>query len=86
MYFVGIDEKSETFFQLSPNPVNDALALTIPDGKVLESVKIYNAMGQEVLAQKTNILLIDVTQLENGFYTIELTINDKQYVKRFVKL
>ena len=86
MYFVGIDEQSESFFQLSPNPVNDVLALTIPDGEVLESVKIYNAMGQEVFAQKTNVLLIDVAQLENGFYTIALSINDKRYAKRFVKV
>jgi hypothetical protein len=82
----SIDEQSETFFQLSPNPVNDVLALTIPDGEILESVKIYNAMGQEVFAHKTNVLLIDVAQLENGFYTIELEINDKHYAKRFVKV
>lgn len=86
MYFVGIDEQSESFFQLSPNPVNDVLALTIPDGEVLESVKIYDAMGQEVFAQKTNVLLIDVAQLKNGFYTIALSINDKRYAKRFVKV
>lgn len=82
----SIAEQSESFFKLSPNPVNDALKLTIPDGEVLVSVKIYNAMGQEVFAKKTNILLIDVALLENGFYTIELTINDKRYAKRFVKL
>lgn len=86
MYFVGINEQSESYFQLSPNPVNDALKLTIPDGEVLESVKIFNAIGQEVFLQNTAALLINVVQLENGFYTIELTINDKRYAKRFVKV
>lgn len=86
LYFVGIDEQSDSFFQLSPNPVNDAITLIISDGEVLESVKIYNALGQEVFLQNTAALLINVAQLESGFYTIELAINDKRYAKRFIIL
>lgn len=85
-FTLNADELSESFFQLSPNPVNDVLKLTIPDGEVLQGVKIYNALGQEVFLQNTAALLINVAQLESGFYTIELAINDKRYAKRFVKV
>lgn len=85
-FTLNTDELSESFFQLSPNPASEALTVTIPDGEVLEGVKIYNAMGQEVFAQKATNQVITVSQLESGFYTIELAINDKRYAKRFIKL
>ncbi len=85
-FSLGIDEQTESYFQLSPNPANEALTLTIPDGEVLQGVKIYNALGQEVLVQKTAALLINVAPLESGIYTLELAMNDKRYAKRFVKI
>lgn len=85
-FTLNADELSESFFQLSPNPACETLTLNIPDGEVLQGVKIYNAMGQEVFLQDTTALLINVAQLESGFYTIELAINDKRYAKRIIKL
>ncbi len=85
-YYWSIDELPDSFIQLSPNPASEALTLTLPDGEVLQGVKIYNALGQEVLVQKTAALLINVAPLESGFYTLELAMNDKRYAKRFVKI
>ena len=86
MYILGIDEQVESFFQLSPNPVQNDIMVTIPEGEVLQTITIMNALGQEVYLLDKPKQLIDVSGLDAGIYTIKIEVKNKSYAKRFVKL
>jgi hypothetical protein len=78
----SINEQVESFFQLSPNPVQNDIMVTIPEGEVLQKVTILNALGHEVYQLDKPKNKLDVT----GIYTIKIGVKNKSYAKRFVKL
>ena len=86
MYILGIDEQVESFFQLSPNPGNDEIMLTIPEGEVMQKITVLNSLGQEVYQLDKPKNKLDVSELDAGIYTIKIEVKNKSYAKRFVKL
>lgn len=86
MYILGIDEQVESFFQLSPNPGNDEIMVTIPEGEVMQKITVLNALGQEVYQLDKPKNKLDVSGLDAGIYTIKIEVKNKSYAKRFVKL
>ncbi len=86
MYILGIDEQVESFFQLSPNPGNDEIMLTIPEGEVMQKITVLNSLGQEVYQLDKPKNKLDVSGLDAGIYTIKIEVKNKSYAKRFVKL
>jgi hypothetical protein len=66
---LNINKRSEITFKIYPNP--SATTLTIETNSLINQVNIYNALGQlKQEQQSTNT--IDVSQLANGYYIIEL--------------
>ena len=55
-----------------PNPVRDVLHIENPDARI-ESVALYNLLGQKVAEAKTgaNVIDVDVSSLERGYYILE---------------
>ena len=86
MYILRIDEQVESFFQLSPNPGNDEIMITIPEGEVMQKITVLNALGQEVYQLDKPKNKLDVSGLDAGIYTIKIEVKNKSYAKRFVKL
>ncbi|MBP6272914.1 MAG: T9SS type A sorting domain-containing protein [Fluviicola sp.] len=82
----SINEQSESFLQLSPNPVRTEIMITIPEGEVLQKVTVLNALGQEVYQLDKPKNKLDVSGLDTGIYTIKIEVKNKSYAKRFVKL
>ncbi|WP_040279905.1 T9SS type A sorting domain-containing protein [Psychroserpens damuponensis] len=67
---------------LYPNPTHSTL--NIKSYQSIESAKVYTLLGQEVL--KTNAKTIDVSNLPNGVYLIQISdLEGNQHVKRFIK-
>jgi len=60
-------------FSVYPNPSSDVLNIELDDNAVLENVTIYNNLGQKIKSVKTTI--VDVSNLANGLYFIEVTTN-----------
>ena len=63
---------------LFPNPTEDNVFFSIPSSIKIESLKIYNSIGQLVYSQEinsisNNLLKIDLTNFSNGIYLINLT-------------
>jgi hypothetical protein len=46
---------------------------------------IYDVTGKQVKYQEGNTTAIDVQDLKSGFYLLEVTINDKKEVSKFIK-
>jgi Secretion system C-terminal sorting domain len=67
-----------------PNPVSgDFMNITAIDNNT--PYAIYNTLGQEVNTGKVNNGTINVANLSNGTYLLQLQVNDQRIVKRFIK-
>ena len=78
-------EKSRFDFTISPNPVAEILEISV-DAKFIQSMRIYDLSGNEhkVLVQQENT--VDVRELPQGSYILTISIEGKDYSKKFVKI
>jgi sugar lactone lactonase YvrE len=70
-------------FQIYPNPVSNQLNISTPFE--IQKLVIYDVTGKQVKYQEGNTTAIDVQDLKSGFYLLEVTINDKKEVSKFIK-
>lgn len=85
--FTGIDDELYSQLNLYPNPTNDYLNLEVNGNVNIESIKITNVLGQNLL-QETQLrnskkAQIDVTRLPSGTYHINITTDKGNVVKSF---
>jgi len=71
--------------QYFPNPVNDVLNISYSEN--IQSVNVYNMLGQQVLTAKvdTKDAKIDVSSLATGNYVVKANTNDAVQVMKIVK-
>lgn len=75
--------------QIYPNPASDFIL--IDDVKDIQMVNVYNALGELVMIRQINPsqnkLMMDISTLETGIYTMHFTIhNQVQVIKKIAKL
>ncbi len=72
-------------FQFYPNPANTALNLVATEQ--IDSVRIFDTLGKEVLSQDINQTMsrIDVSGITTGIYFMEITIQNTSKVFKFIK-
>ena len=82
---LGIDSFNKLGLQYHPNPVNDVLNLSAI--KNINSVVIYNIMGQTVLGKTLNTASpqIDMSALKAGYYFIKVASGTDSAVIKVVK-
>ena len=68
---------------IHPNPVSNQL--NISTTFEIQKLVIYDVTGKQVKYQEGNTTAIDVQDLKSGFYLLEVTINDKKEVSKFIK-
>ncbi|TYA92244.1 T9SS type A sorting domain-containing protein [Seonamhaeicola marinus] len=85
---LGVNDLASNNFKIFPNPTSTNLNIESSNSFLSAEVKIYNALGKEVLNQNISKLdeSIDVSSLSNGIYLIKLVAFEKVETKRFVKL
>lgn len=74
---------NDDLFKLYPNPAKQAISVSL-NGLVAQSYQVSNMLGQIVLKGAFSET-IDVSELKNGMYLIQLNIGEKTKVKRFIK-
>ena len=74
-----------THFTLYPNPVKEILNFQSKDNTIINSIEIYNTLGQIVLAVPNAISTIDVSSLQSGNYFVkvntDLGISNTKFIK-----
>lgn len=75
-----VPENAEESIAVYPNPVRDRLMVKAED---LQSVEIYNLVGQQVLASISDI--IDMGALNQGIYFVRVNADGKTVTKCVVK-
>ena len=77
---LNVPEDESESVAVYPNPVKDRLTVKAEN---LESVEVYNLMGQRVLSTMSPI--VDMSGLYQGVYFVRLTADGKTVTKRIVK-
>ena len=75
-----VPENTTETVTVYPNPVKDHLTVKAEN---LQSVEVYNLMGQQVLT--TTMSTIDMSGLYQGVYFVRITSDGKTVTKRVVK-
>ncbi|HXK81589.1 MAG TPA: endonuclease [Bacteroidales bacterium] len=72
---------------ISPNPASDNIKIKMKTTQPIESIKIYNAIGNCVLSLNNlpENNSVSIQMLKSGIYIIELTSQNTNYIKRFIK-
>ena len=78
--------KTETFFQLYPNPVIDTLKITGPVS--IRQVQLFNAEGQQVLsAPMDEKQAVNLSGMASGVYILKITtVDGAEFSQKLVKL
>lgn len=76
------DKFTKAIFTIYPNPATEVLNIELQDGVVLESVTIYNNLGQKIKTVKQNT--VNVSSLAKGLYFIEVRTNQGKASKKVI--
>lgn len=74
-----------TYFTLYPNPANDVLNIQTKQDLQVNSIEIYNQLGQIVLAVTNAVNSIDVADLASGTYFVKVNTEKGSANSKFVK-
>ena len=80
---LGIGEVDNVNFEIYPNPVKDFLH--IKTSKKIQDIKIFSSDGREILQPKISDNSINVNFLPKGNYLLQLTIDDRVLMRKFIK-
>lgn len=75
----------KNLFSLSPVPAKNTLTITAKQNVTLNSVNIYNIMGQLVKVNTNPNETIDVSSLKTGTYLIKIFSDNGTATSRFIK-
>ena len=80
-----IDTESKSNFTFFPNPVNNVL--TIKAQASIDSITVYNMLGQAVVRStpNTNDSTVDMSALQTGAYFVQVSINNTLKTVRVIK-
>ena len=72
-------------FTIFPNPVNSILNLQNLDNIVIDKVSITDLTGKKVLEQNNGSKTINIENLQNGMYLLQIISDGKNSVSKFIK-
>jgi Leucine-rich repeat (LRR) protein len=73
------------YFSLYPNPTSNELNIALKSAIEINSIEIYNPIGQLVTVQTGNALKVDVSNLKTGNYFIKINTNEGFSTSQFIK-
>jgi hypothetical protein len=68
---------------LYPNPSSDKVFLSTPPDVAIEVLKVYSLFSQRISSTSNNML--DISDLSNGVYFVEISSNKGSILKKFIK-
>jgi PKD repeat protein len=82
----GLIENAEQIFTIYPNPGNGNISIDLMNNRA-DEITIYNLQGSKIYNEKigkTQILDLDLSQLNNGLYFIHISQGDKVFTQRLI--
>lgn len=89
VHTVSLSENNvQNSFSVFPNPVSNSLILSFQSEIQTAEVRVLNVIGEIVYTKtisNTSNATIDMTQLVNGLYFLQLLTNNKYFTQKFIK-
>ncbi len=86
-FFLGTNEFDGSDFAMYPNPTEGVVTIEIGTSQIIESIRVYSILGQEVLLvtpQQTSATL-DASGLTAGTYLVQITVNGKTTMRKLIR-
>ncbi|MFT4850164.1 MAG: heat shock protein HslJ [Sediminicola sp.] len=83
-YVLNVAKKDKLVIAVYPNPVADILFIN-PEGSTIDNINIYSLQGKLVLSENYALETIDVSDLSEGLYFIEISSSEGKSIQKFVK-
>ena len=83
----GLEENSISQFQLYPNPADESITISSTNGAMISELAVTNLNGKVVMSRRISAPseTLDVQNLENGIYFIQVTSDAGTEIVRFIK-
>jgi hypothetical protein len=80
---LSLYEQMDQVIRIYPNPVSERAVIQVPGSY---GIKIYNQLSQKIYDVPTvnGMLLKDVTQLQDGVYTVEIQIDTHTFYRKLL--
>ena len=75
----------DNYFNLYPNPTSNELTIHLKQAIEINSIQIYNTIGQLVQVQTGNASKVDVSNLKTGNYFIKINTSSGYSTSQFIK-
>ena len=72
-------------FTLYPNPAQKTLQLQSNSDSAIDQITITDLSGKVILVQTQNTTVVNVEQLSNGLYFLEIQSGEQKITKKFIK-
>lgn len=82
---LNIGTQTNTAFTIYPNPAKSILNIQNPPNATLERIIIADLTGKKIIEQTGATNLIDVQNLQQGLYLLELDYEDGKQIEKFIK-
>ncbi len=84
---LSVDSFSENDFIVYPNPTNDSISVTLPEGLESRTIVIYNVLGQKVLEKiiSNQLPTISLKSLNSGTYFYKIESNNFSKSGKIIK-
>jgi alpha-tubulin suppressor-like RCC1 family protein len=79
------DQFNLSDFRIYPNPAKSVLNISLSGNSALTNIKIMDISGKIVLEQFENLASINIENLSNGLYIIQLFAERNVYQSKFIK-
>lgn len=76
---------SKENFVVSPNPANKYINISYKEDIILDKIELIDSNGRQILFQTKEFDKVNIENLENGIYFINIFSNDKKTTLKFIK-
>jgi uncharacterized delta-60 repeat protein len=82
------NEFDSRYFTVSPNPVSDVLNIVKKEGVEINTVEIFNLLGQSIdkITDTKKNNMINITHLKSGTYILRINSDKGISIAKFIKL
>ncbi|MBW8522473.1 T9SS type A sorting domain-containing protein [Chryseobacterium chendengshani] len=82
---LGTQENSKGKFSVYPNPVSSVLTIATPSNSLVEKVIVTNSAGQVVKKINETITKVDMSNLSNGVYFLQIKTKEGIFNQKIIK-
>jgi hypothetical protein len=82
---LSLDDFNQDQFSIYPNPSQNVVNIESKNNLIIESIKIVDLSGKLIIEKNQNTNQVDIENLSNGMYIVEVASEGTIYKKKLIK-